>query len=351
MLIMPSVREIADHAGVSKSTVSLVLNRKNGVSAQMREHVLRAVEELKARPSARVPEVSSSRGSAASPRNAERLTILALHPTILSSTQYFSEALQGIQQGIQLYNAQLSLAINEPELPDEHVTSLYFSQPSLRPDGVIVFGTDHYEHIGHKTQELGIPCVFLGVPLPGTRMAYVAPDEEAAAYEATRYLVDMGHQDIAFICGDSLAPATNQRMQGYEQALNDAGLSPGRPAIYTDPGPDGATTAVARFVDESPAVTAALFGNNHASRVGLPVLREARVAIPDDLSVIVFDDTDFQRTYDPPITTITYPLIREGLWAVRVLIDMMQEPMLASSQILFGAALTVRKSCAPPRDS
>lgn len=345
---MPSVSEIATQAGVSKSTVSLVLNAKNGVSDRMRARVLKAIQELQAVAATQPANPAAAIADIARSKNTDRLTILALHPSILSSTQHFAEVLQGIQQGTQRYNTQLNLASNDPDLPDESITSLYFSHPDLRPDGVLVFGTEHSESIGSKTREMGIPCVFVGVPLPGTDLSFVGPDEDAAAYNATLYLLEMGHCDIAFVSGDALIPATTQRITGYQKALAEAGL-PTDNRLYIEPEPAGAELAFQRFISDRSTVTAVLLGNNHASRVGLPLLQQAGIDIPHDLSVIVFDDTDFQQTYDPPITTITYPLVREGYWAVRLLMDMIREPMLRGSQVFFDTVLSERQSCTPPR--
>ena len=343
---MLSVSKIANHAGVSKSTVSLVLNEKDGVSTRMRQRVMQAVEELQASTTS-----NKSSHSLYNLKNddgvATRPSILALHSTILSSTQHFSEVLQGVQQGVQHFNANLSLAINEPELPDEHIASLYFSEPALHPDGVIVFGSDHYETIGQKTRELGIPCVFLGVPLPGRRLNFVAPDEAMASYNATKYLLDIGHRQIAFVCGDADIPATIQRLDGYKTALRQAGIDADSAPFFVEPRPTGAYLAMERFISSKSPVTALLMGNNHASRTGLPLLKQSGFTIPDHLSVIVFDDTEFQQTYDPPLTTVTYPLMRQGFWAVKVLFDLLNEPDLNGNRVYFDAKVTERMSCRP----
>ncbi len=342
---MPSVSEIANHAGVSKSTVSLVLNDKDGVSAHMRQRVMQAVDELEAlTPVASVADENNDNRQAR--KNPKLLSILVLHSTLHSVTEHFTGVLQGVQEGVQRLNIQLSLAINEPELPDEHITSLYFSEPVLRPDGVIVFGADHFEYIGQKTRELGIPCVFVGVPLPGTRFSFIAPDEERAGYTATRHLLDLGHRNIAFVCGDRDLPATLLRVEGYRLALAEAGID--HEAIFLEPLPSGAEYAIDRFLRQKDAITAVLFGNNHASRIGLPALADADRAIPDDISVIVFDDTTFHQQYDPLITTMSYPLVSQGRWAVRALSDLLESPEINTVQTLFEATLIMRDSCVAP---
>jgi DNA-binding LacI/PurR family transcriptional regulator len=337
---MSTIREIADFVGVSKSTVSIALSGKPGVSESMRAKIVNAQEKLKSQ-----KELEGDEDSTISlPRTGGYKTILALHAPILSSTQHFSGILQGIQQGLEPYKAQLNLAINEPELPDEHIASLYFSQPELRPDGIIVFGTDHYEYIGKKTQQLGIPCLFLGVPLPDTKLNFVASDEEAAGYKATQRLLDLGHQEIAFVCGDGEVPATQQRITGYKSALTNAGAKDFSASIFIEPNPEGAQIAVDRFIRRSRSFSAVLFGNNHVSRVGLPAFQKAGIVIPNDLSVIVFDETEFQKNYNPPISTISYPLIRQGIWAVQVLMNHINEPLMKITQIYFDSILSERES-------
>jgi DNA-binding LacI/PurR family transcriptional regulator len=217
----------------------------------------------------------------------------------------------------------------------------------LRPDGIIVFGTDHYEYIGKETQQMGIPCVFLGVPLPGTKLNFVASDEDAAGYKATQRLIDLGHREIAFVCGDGEAPATQQRIAGYKSALVDAGVKDFSASIFIEPNPEGAQIAVDRFIKRGRSFSAALLGNNHVSRVGLPALQKAGIVIPNDLSVIVFDETEFQKNFNPPISTITYPLIHQGIWAVRVLMNHIDEPLMKITQLFFDSILSERESCAP----
>lgn len=344
---MPSVSEIANQAGVSKSTVSLVLNEKEGVSARMRQRVMKALDDLQPLTNVGKTSTPPAPGRSSNGSVTTRPSILALHSTLLSSTQHFSEVLQGVQQGVQHFNAHLSLAINEPELPDEHIVSLYFSEPALHPDGVIVFGSDHYDYIGKKTRDLGIPCLFLGVPLPNTRLNFVAPDEVMAAYNATRYLINMGHRHIAFVSGDAKLPATEQRLAGYQRALRETGIDRESALVFVEPLPTGAPVAAKRFLQSERSATALLFGNNHASRTGLPILESAGIAIPDDLSIIVFDDTEFQQKFSPPLTTVTYPLMRQGFWSVKLLFDLFEEPKLNGAQIYFEATLVERLSCRP----
>ena len=340
--MMPTVREIAELAGVSKSTVSLVLNNKPGVSGGMRQRVLEAVNQL------RVLEGAQPLTSAViSPRDVDKelLTVVVLHPSILRSSQVFSELLQGIQAGATAYQIQLRLAMNEPDLPNTHITRLYFSEPTLRPSGVLVIGARQNESLVDEARQLGIPCVLVGRQSTDSGVAAVGRDEEAIALKATDYLLDLGHQAIAFVGGDEAYSYTHSRLRGYRGALQARGIDVPDRWVALGTG----RTAAERVLAASPEITAAIFINDAYAMEALPVFQAAGRAIPDTLSVISFDDTQEARTFDPPLTSVSYPRYQEGLWAVRVLVEQIRQPLIKSCQIVFRASLVERASCAPRR--
>lgn len=346
--LMPTVREIAERAGVSKSTVSLALNNKDGVSDQMRQRVLAAANELRA-----LEEAQSIEELAVSPQPAVGagdgakglLSVVVLHPPVLRSSQVFSELLQGIQAGAATYQIQLRLALNEPDLPSDHITRLYFSDPSLRPDGVLVIGARQNEPLIDEARQLDIPCILVGRRSSDATVSGAGRDEEAIAFEATNYLLDFGHRAIAFVGGDEAYTYTRDRRQGYRRALRDRGVDALERWIALGEG----KMAAERILSTSPEVTAVISVNDAYAMEGLPVFQAAGREIPDDLSVISFDDTQEARTFDPPLTSVSYPRYQEGLWAVKLLVDLLRQPLMQSCQVVFRASLVKRASCAPPK--
>ena len=347
---MPSVREIAERAGVSKSTVSLALNNKPGVSEEMRQRVLTAANELRALEQAQsVVELSTSPQPAAvsvGDDDKELLSVVVLHPPILRSSQVFSELLQGIQAGAVTYQIQLRLAVNELDLPDDHITRLYFSDPSLRPDGVLVIGARRNEPLVDEAQQLDIPCVLVGRRSTDATVGGVGRDEETIALEATNYLLDLGHRAIAFVGGDEAYAYTRDRRQGYQRGLQNRGVDVLDQWIALGEG----ETAAERILTTSPEVTAVIFVNDAYAMEGLPVFQATGRVIPDVLSVISFDDTQEARTFDPPLTSVSYPRYQEGLWSVKVLVDLLRQPLMQSCQVISRASLDKRASCTPPKD-
>ena len=229
---LPSVRQIAEQADVSISTVSLVLNNKPGVSDAMRARVREAINQLGGL------EETSGLEYAGGPRlvNNHQLSVVVLHPALLRSSQVFSELLQGIQAGAARYQLQLRLAVNERGLPSDHISQIYFSDPSLYPDGVLVIGARLDEPVPEQVLQLCIPSVLVGRDTSDQVHSCVGRDEEAGAYEATDYLLGLGHRAIAFVGGDPAYSYTHSRLHGYarfagawRQCLGPVGCARKRP--------------------------------------------------------------------------------------------------------------------------
>jgi LacI family transcriptional regulator len=345
---MPSVSEIAKHAGVSKSTVSLALNNKPGVSETMRRLVLNAANELRAIEEAHALQQTSTNVITDNTLNVgvkEPLSVVVLHPSILRSSQVFSELLQGIQAGADTYQLQLRLAVKDLTLSDDHITRLYFSDPPLRPNGVLVIGARLHEPLIDETRRLGIPYVLVGRQSTDSAIAAVGRDEEAVACEAANYLLDLGHRVVAFVGGDEAYSYTHSRLRGYRRALQAQGID--IPERWVALGEGG--EASEKILANTPEVTAVIFINDAYAMDGLPVFQAAGRVIPDDLSVISFDDTKEACTFDPPLTSVSYPRYQEGFWSVKALVEHIRQPSIKSCQVVFHASLIKRDSCAPPK--
>lgn len=337
---MPSVSQIAKHANVSKSTVSLALNDKPGVSSKMRQHVLAVAEEL-----------NSAERTLPTPKTngATPLTVMVLHPPILHSSQVFSQFLRGIEACASTLNVQLRIAVNAPNMPQNHATRLYLSQEPLRPDGILMIGARKAEPLIDEATALGIPCVLMGRQSAESNLSLIRRDEVAMAYEATSHLIELGHRAIAFLGGDTDYLFTTDRLRGYQAALAEHGIAAQDDWIALGEGKVAAEAMVGRV--ESAEITAAVFVNEAYAKDGLPVFRSAGCNIPDQLSVLCFDDTIFAKNYDPPLTTVRYHQFEEGYWMLKTLVEQIQQPLLKSTQITFHGTLVKRDSCQPPKES
>ncbi len=326
---MPSVAEISRKASVSKSTVSLVLNNRPNVSEATRRRVLQAVDDLKREP----PLVLSSQPN-----------ILLIYPETFRAGQLFRESLQGIQKRIAEVNGRLTLAVHQPPLQSSHATHVLLHDPSFRPDGVIVVGACIDDPILAEIRRERVPCVLAARQQGPGDVSTVGVDNVAGAREATEYLINLGHRRIAYVGGDPAYDYTGLRRQGYRAALADAGLDADGLEFV-----GAARQAAAAFLAAPDPATAVLFAGDAWTLEALPIMQAAGLRVPDDLSVIGFDDVSELEQYDPPLSAVAVPRQEIGYWTARVLIDSIREPQVSTIHVTFRPRLVVRASCGPPR--
>ena len=313
---MITVREIAEFAGVSKSTVSLALNNRPGVSEQMRKTVFDARAQLEAMQTDSLqPQASGVELQAIYQQ--QPCSIMVLHPPVLRSSHVFSEVLQGIQSSAELCKAQLRLVANNPQATEHHVSNLYLTDEYLRPDGVIVFGAEQNEPLVDKIMALKIPCVVLGREAQKYRISGIQRNEAYYAYVLTKHLIDLNHQRIAFVGGETQYDYTNNRVLGYKKALEEAGIQDSDRLVQLGNGTQATQTVLDAEID----VTAIVFVNDTYATEGITVLEDLGLLIPDNISVVSFDNTKFAQTYKTPLTSIAYNHYKEGQFSVKMLLD------------------------------
>lgn len=337
---MTSVRRIAEYAGVSISTVSLVINGKPGVSEKTRRAVQDAIRQLEAQSGTRRP----TRRSGAPANEMRTFSFMVLHPPVISSYYVFSQVLHGIQSAAETNMVQLRLVSNDPDMADDHIAHQYLADPKLRPDGLLIFGAHEAEPLLNEALYHGIPCVVLGREVDKYSVSGIGRKEIGAAYQATQYLVGLGHRAIAFVGGEEGFDYVRNRLNGYQRGLRNSGVKPA-PA-WVSPG-DG-MTATLEVLERAPEITAILYVNDSYAAGGLLALRELGLRIPGDLSVMSFDNTDIARNAKPPLTSISYQFFQEGQWAVKMLLDQIHNPFLETVHVFCKAKLVKRLSCAAP---
>jgi len=337
---MPTVSKIAEFVGVSKSTVSLALNDKPGISADMRRRILRAVEAL------RLQEDASNGvlGLPATESNLERKTVVLFPPPVLESSQVFGELLMGIQAGADLLNLHLRLTPNDPAALPTHVSRIYLEEPGLRPDGALIVGARQTEPILERIGELGMPCVLVARDVCETGISAVGCAERPAAQQATHHLLALGHRAIAFLGGELAYRYTGERLAGYRAALAAQGITvPERWVVLGD-----GAAAAQKILATCPEVTAVVCVNDAHAMAALPVFRNAGWPVPERLSMVSFDDTDEARQARPALTSVCFPRYQVGLWSVRVLAEQLREVQLQAVTVLFRSSLMQRASSAAP---
>lgn len=332
-----TLEEVGKLAGVSRSTVSRVINDRPSVRAQVRERVWRVIEETGYQPHAAARSLATRRTSMVGVIIPEAVTTLFTDP-------FFPHLLYGITRtcNSERYYLLLSLFDN-PTGPEEMYQRVVRSG---HVDGVIVASTHVTDPLVAKLLRDGVPFVSVGRH-PDERVSYVDVDNVAGARMAVEHLIRHGHTRIATITGPQNMVHGEDRLAGYRQALEAHHLSVDEQLVaegdYTEA---SGSVATQRLLSASPT---AVFAASDAMAVGaLKVLREAGLRVPEDVALVSFDDVPVAAAVEPALTTVRQPIERLGSMAADLLLRLLENlPDVPSraQRIVLPADLVVRDSC------
>jgi len=330
-----TIRDVAARAGVSHQTVSRVINRNPNVAEPTRERVLSAIRELGYVPSPMAQGLISNR--------THSLGVV----TDDISDQFFARAVAGAEAEARRRGYYLMIGSLEPDEDELGYLRLMLER---RVEGLILARPSVPIPIEHlvPARSAGIPLVALALSeLPGFTVVDV--DNRRGGFDATAYLLEHGHRSIATIVGPHDWPSATARLTGYRDALAGAGI-PEDPALVeraADWGLESGRVAAARLLGRRVPFTA-LFAHSDLTAVGaIRELRAAGLRIPEDVSVVGFDDVPIAAFVEPPLTTIHQPMHEVGELAARLVLDQLAggEP-LDESKHLLAAELVARESVA-----
>ncbi|MEO6082942.1 MAG: LacI family DNA-binding transcriptional regulator [Umezawaea sp.] len=347
---MSGLSEIARAAGVSISTVSRVLNRRAGVNEETRQRVLAVLTEMPYTPRGLgalqrtgvigllVPELSNP----VFPAFAEALETKAArlgYSSLLCNTRGTGSAAMGEEEYVRMLLARgvEGMVFVSPEITNVEVPLGQAPQPSyyakLLADGV------HMVFVNGATPSLDVPDVTV--------------DEQLAGYAATKYLIELGHRRIGFVSGPSRALPSRLKRAGWAAALEERSLPAESEFVAHGPfGPHGGAVAVGALLD-TVRPSAVICSSDH---MALGVLREARqrgLSVPDDLSIVGFDDIPPASYCSPALTTLAQPIEEMAAAAVDELVNRLDPDRRRRGSgnytRVFRPKLVVRESTAPPK--
>ena len=336
-----TLEEIAVLAGVSRATVSRVVNNQPSVNAQTRARVQRVIDEHGYRPNMAARALASHHSH----------TIGLVIPTALSgwlNSSYFTLLFQGAATACEQrsYNMMLSpLAAQTPEAYDRIISGGYV-------DGLVVTTTAVGIAFLDSLLDEKLPFVLIGRHPARDDLNTVHVENVEGARTAAAHLASLGYKRIAMIVGSEANTTSVDRKAGFLAGLHAAGLA--CPPEYLVPGDfteDGGQRAM-EILLALPEPPQAVFCSNDLAAIG--ALRAARahgLAVPDDIALVGFDDLPVSAVIDPPLTTMRHPIERIGFLATSLLIDHLEAissnaaAILPPQQILLPADLVVRSSC------
>ncbi|TGN66615.1 LacI family DNA-binding transcriptional regulator [Nocardioides eburneiflavus] len=336
-----SIKDVAQRAGVSVTTVSHVLNDTPGkrISDDTRSRVRRAADELSYQPN----------GVARSLR-LQRSQILAMVSDQIATTPHAGLIILGAQEAASKHGWLLMLVNSGGDRETERAEIQALQQRQV--DGFLY--ASMYHQVVDVPPELGdSPLTLLDARCDDQRIPSVAPDEVQGGQAATQLLLDMGHRRIGLINNVDDIPATEGRLEGYLRALREAGLEPDDDLVVRDLSEaSGGYRAGLALLDRAPRPTA-IFCFNDRMAMGLyQAAAERGLRIPEDLSVVGFDNQELIADgLRPGLTTVALPHYEMGAWAVETLIRRLGDPDIAPEQVLLRCPVVARASVGPPAAS
>ncbi|QJQ05893.1 LacI family transcriptional regulator [Undibacterium piscinae] len=330
---MATMKQVAEKAKVSTTTVSHVINNTRVVSEDARERVLSVIRELRYIPSA----------VARSLKNDKTHTLGMIIPN--NSNPYFAEVIQGIEdESFKLgYNIILCNSYDDPKKQAAYTRVLM----EKRIDGLILVASGSDEELNQLLTDEGIPKVLVDREVPGVAADFIEADHEQGGYLATKYLLDLGHRDIACVSGPKTLLPSGGRVQGYWRALKEAGVTPREEYLaHSDFTSQGGFTAFRQLLALHPRPTAIFASNDLMAIGGLCAAHQAGMKIPEELSVIGYDDIALASFSTPPLTTIAQPKHEIGVLTAQVMVKRIQNAELALRREKLETKLMVRQSTA-----
>jgi len=323
-----SIVDVARLSGVSITTVSRVINKIGTVKEANRIRVMNAVKELKFSPSVLAQRLATGKS------NVVALVIPRYEGVFYSF--YALELIRGIGTMCEALKLDLLLHLTDARTP-----------LSLRGLGGVIFS----DIIGNRAQledclEKNIPCVVINNYVEDLDVSCIAIDNAGGAESAVNYLVELGHKKIAHITGDVMTQAAAKRLQGYKRALATHNIKVREDYIFhTDYSRGQARTAAEKLLKLTDSATAVFVASDAMALEVMAVARELGKNIPNDLSIVGFDDNP-SGLYGPVgLTTVRQPLIRMAEESVKELNRLIALNKNSSKKILLPAELVIRESC------
>ena len=331
-------QDVANLAGVSRTTVSLVLNNVEGISIspETRQKVRDAAEELGYIPNATAQALATRRARAIG-------LVMTRSPHHIASDTFLPQILSGLLEVIKQH--QLRLLIESVE--SEHQDRVYLELARAKHiDGMILLTPRIDDAAIKRLEEIDTSTVVMG-KLADSNLYSVDVDNQLAARKATQYLIDIGHTQIACISNaQSSFSSAYERVLGYKDALIASGIPPDDELIqYADFDPQSGFACMRTLLASGKKFTAVFVASDNVAMGVKSALRKAGLRIPEDVSIMGFDDIPWARYSDPPLTTIRLPAQKLASEACLLLLDLMKGSEPEERNMVLDTELVVRKSC------
>ena len=335
-----NLEKIAELAGVSRATVSRVINNHPYVKEDVRQRVLEVIEREGFQPNAAARMLARQRTEVLGVISPEGLS-----PVF--STSYFQILFEGISASINQTDYVMSMWTSSTPAETERIFKRILSYKLM--DGALLLSAVENDTLTRRLVERKVPTVMIGrCALP--EVLTVDVDNVAAARTATEHLIRLGRRRIGHIFGRRDLLSAGERFQGYQLALEASGIAYDPELViegdYTDiSGYLAARKLIPRGID-------ALFSASDTMAVGaLQALNEQGLSVPRDVAIIGFDDLPIASTSRPALSTMRQPIQELGSFAVRTLVDLIAGKITPPYRVILPTELILRETCGALGDS
>jgi LacI family transcriptional regulator len=329
---MATISEVAKKASVSRATVSHVINNTRYVSEDTRQRVKQAIDELGYRPNI----------LARSLRLGQTHTLGLILPD--SSNTFFAEIGRGIEIAAfeSGYNVILCNSDEDPQKENLYIDVLTKKQV----DGIILTSTSRQGDALRSLNKLQIPIVLLDREITGLTLDTVLTDNKAGGLIATNHLISLGHQRIGCITGPSSTAPSAQRVIGYQQALDEAGIPYAESLVRSGDFHASSGLVMGNELLSMAEPPSAIFACNDMMAIGvLRAASERGLRVPGDLALVGFDDIELGSFTNPALTTIAQPKLELGSKAIQFLLRRIKNPRSDVQYEMLPVELVPRASC------
>ncbi len=332
-------QDVADYAGVSRTTVSFVLNnvKRFSISPKTAAKVRNAAKELGYVPNASARALASQRAKAIG-------LIMTRSPEYIATDPFLPQILGGLLDVVKQNG--LGLLVEWVE-PGQQLRTYLELTRARQIDGMIVM-TPREDDTGLKAlEEAEIPAVLMGY-IPGSNLYSVDIDNVQAAKAAVEHLIELGHERIACIT-NAARPYTsaNQRYEGYKAAIENAGLAFDESLVrYADFNGHSGYDRMKSLLDKNLNFTAVFVASDSVAFGAMAAIRDAGLRIPEDISIVGFDDIPMASYVTPNLTTIQIPAKEIAEQSCHLLMQLMQGDLSQNRAITLPTQLIIRQSTA-----
>ncbi|MEY9842340.1 LacI family DNA-binding transcriptional regulator [Streptacidiphilus sp. EB103A] len=337
-----TLEDVARVAGVSRATVSRVINGSTTVDPAMRRLVEDAVAATDYVPNRAARSLVTRRTDSIAlvVSEAEQRTVADPFLGRMFTDPFFGRMVTGVMEVIRPRGVQLVLMLVDDADSRTHLVS-YLRQGHV--DGVVLISGHAADPLPGLLAEAAVPAVLSGRPGQTTPISFVEADQRAGTVLAVDHLVTTGRRRIATLTGPLDMPSAQERLAGFRQAMAAHGLEEAG-MVEGDFTQAGGAAAMRLLLEQSPDLDAVFIASDLMALGAVPVLNRAGRRIPEDVALVGFDDSSAALACDPQLTTVRQPLEEMAARMATLLLQQIAEPEVSLQSVVFHPTLVVRGS-------